>query len=335
VKAGELKPRTYQGYESGLAVAVKFFGAETPVLNIPVGKWQEYRNYLATTYDVHTVARHIGAIRSLSKWAVQNEYVDRPFRFGTEFNLPSQKALRAAKTEAGDRTYTPAQVEKVLASESKVLRAMFLLSLNGGVGNTDLSELKDGNIKADRIEFSRSKTGVARVIPLWPETSDAIKESRDVRPNAKTPEFDDRIFLTETGLPYVRDNLDGEGNLTSTTDKIATLFWKEMKTLSVPRTFYDGRRTFQTIGDEVGPPHVVRFIMGHATRGDDMSSRYRQSIPHSQLLAVVMHVRTRLHVAKCFASAKAKASKSAGSKAKALPAAKSDKPQRRQSKNAK
>jgi integrase len=280
-------------------------------------------------YEVHTVARHLGAIRSLSKWAVQNEYIDRPFRFGTEFNLPSQKALRAAKTKAGDRTYTPAQVKKVLASKSKVLRAMFLLSLNGGVGNTDISDLKDSNVKADRIEFARSKTGVARVIPLWPETVAAIEAARAVRPAAKNPEWDDRVFLTERGYPYVRDNLDTEGGLTSTTDKIASLFWKEMKALGVSRTFYDGRRTFQTIGDEIGPPHVVRFIMGHATRGDDMSGRYRQSIPHSQLLAVVTHVKTRLHVGGSSVSASAKSSGKSGSAAKARRGGKSGKPQRR------
>jgi integrase len=193
---------------------------------------------------------------------------------------------------------------------------MFLLSINGGVGNTDIAKLRDANVKADRIEFKRSKTDVPRVVPLWRETIQAIKEARAVRPAASSPDLDDRVFLTERGHPYVRDHVDGEGNLTSTTDKISTLFWKGMKTLGVARSFYDGRRTFQTIGDEVGPPHVVRAIMGHSARGDDMSARYRQNVPESQLWAVVNHVRVRLGVgAGSSSSERAKASgAAAGSK---------------------
>jgi integrase len=315
-KAREIKPRTYDGYEKGVLKAVAHFGYDTPALAIPVAGWQAYRAKLAAAYKVGTLNRHVGAVRALSKWALANEYIDRPFRFGTEFNLPSQKAVRAAKKGGGVRTYTHAQVKAVLADATPVLKAMFLLSINGGVGNTDIAKLTDGNVKGDRIEFERSKTEVARVIPLWPETATAIKAARAVRPEPADPSLADRVFLTEHGHPYVRDNLDGEGNLTSFTDKIATLFWTGMRDLGIDRSFYDGRRTFQTIGDEVGPPHVVRAIMGHSARGEDMSARYRQSIPFAQLEAVVKHVRQKLGVSKCRASAPAKPSKAGASPAK-------------------
>jgi integrase len=308
VQAGELKPRTYDGYEKGVVRAVKHFGYETPALAIPVAGWQAYRAALAAKFKVGTLARHVGAVRALSKWALANEYIDRPFRFGTEFNLPSQKATRAAKRQAGDRTYTPAQVRKIRRATDPVFRAMFLLSINGGVGNTDLARLTDANVKPDRIEFERSKTEVPRLIPLWPETVAALKAARAARPEPSDPSLADRVFLTERGHPYVRDNLDAAGNLTSTTDKIATLFWKQMEALGIDRSFYDGRRTFQTIGDQVGPPHVVRAIMGHAARGEDMSARYRQEIPLAQMVAVVNHVRRQLGVATCRGSGPVKTS---------------------------
>lgn len=335
VQAGELKIRTYDGYERGVFKAVEHFGYGTVALNIAASGWQGYRNKLAAECDVHSVARHVGAIRALSKWALLNEHIDRPFRFGTEFNLPSQKAMRAAKEQAGDRTYSADQVKTILEHAEPVLKAMFLLSINGGVGNTDIAKLRDANVKADRIEFKRSKTDVPRVVPLWPETIQAIKEARAMRPAASTPDLEDRVFLTERGLPYVRDNVDGEGNLTSTTDKIATLFWKGMKTLGITRSFYDGRRTFQTLGDRKGPPHVVRAIMGHSARGDDMSDRYRQNIPEQQLWDVVNHVRELLGVgAKRSVSGSAKASKGAA-RSKGRRAATPGKPQRRKGGTAK
>lgn len=339
MNGGELDPRTFHGYETGVQIAVDYFGYDTIVLNIPAARWQQYRTHLADKYDIYTLARHVGAVRALSKWAGPdgNEYIDRPFRFGTEFKLPSQKALRASKRDAGDRTYTPAHVKTILEKADPVMKAMFLLSINGGIGNTDISKLSDSNVRKDRIEFERSKTEVARIIPLWPETAKAIKEARAVRPKASKPELDDRIFLTDRGFPYVRNNMNAEGRLTSTTDKIATVFWKGMKALGVPRTFYDGRRTFQTIGDEVGPPHVVKAIMGHTPRSDDMSSRYRQHIYIKQVEAVINHVRKRLRVssAKSSSSGPAKTSAARASKAKDQPAAIARKPQRHKGENAK
>lgn len=300
VRAKEIRPRTFKDYAAGVQRAVDYLGYDSVALNIPVGRWQQYRAHLSAKFagDPYSLQRNIGAVRSLSKWANLNEYIDRPFRFGTEFNAPSQKAMRAAKRAGGKRTFEAADVRKILDKADPITRALFLLAINGGIGNTDLANMTAANLKLDaaQIEFQRSKTEVPRIIPLWPETVAAVREAQALRPRAKVPAFDDRVFLTETGLPMVRDHIDADGGLTSTTDRIGMQFGKVAKVAGVARTFYDARRTFQTIGDEVGPEHVVRAIMGHAARGEDMGSRYRQSIPIEKMIAVVNHVRARLIV---------------------------------------
>jgi integrase len=309
VDAGELKPRTLDDYRKGLQRAIDHFGGATPALSIVAVQWQIYRAELAKTLDPHSLGRYVGSVRTLSKWAVDNDYVDRPFRFGTEFKLPSQKAMRQAKREAGARVFTAAEVRKLVKAADPVTRALLLLSLNGGVGNTDLAMLRavDVNLGDAAIEFERTKTGVHRLIPLWPKTVRALREAMPLRPAPAAPQYADRVFLTPKGLPLVRDKVDADGKLTSTTDAIGMAFAKLAKAVGVKRTFYDARRTFQTIGDERGPAHVVRAIMGHAARGEDMSSRYRQAIPRAELEGVVSHVGQRLNISKTAWSAPARA----------------------------
>jgi integrase len=300
VDAGELRPRTLNDYRLGLQRMLDHFGGATPALSVAAVQWQVYRAELTKTLDPHSLARYVGAVRTLSKWAVENDYVDRPFRFGTEFRLPSQKALRQSKRDAGARVFTATEVGKLVRAADPVLRAVLLLSLNGGIGNTDLATLRVIDVKLDAgvIEFERSKTGVHRLIPLWPKTVKALREAMPRRPAPAAPQYADRVFLTPKGLPLVRDKVNAEGVLTSTTDAIGTAFVKLARAAEVKRTFYDARRTFQTIGDERGPGHVVRAIMGHADRGEDMSSRYRQAIPRAELEAVVAHVGQRLNISK-------------------------------------
>ena len=56
------------------------------------------------------------------------------------------------------------------------------------------------------------------------------------------------------------------------------------------RTFYDLRRTFQTIAEGSRDLVAVQSIMGHAAASGDMSAVYRQRIEDERLLAVTDYV---------------------------------------------
>jgi hypothetical protein len=60
------------------------------------------------------------------------------------------------------------------------------------------------------------------------------------------------------------------------------------------RTFYDLRRTFQTIAEGAHDLTAVQAIMGHAPRQNDMSAVYRQRIEPARLEAVTGYVRAWL-----------------------------------------
>ncbi len=58
------------------------------------------------------------------------------------------------------------------------LKAMILLGINGGMGNTDCSSLPLSALDLDGgwLNYPRPKTGVDRKIPLWPETIEALRQ---------------------------------------------------------------------------------------------------------------------------------------------------------------
>jgi integrase len=60
------------------------------------------------------------------------------------------------------------------------------------------------------------------------------------------------------------------------------------------RTFYDFRRTFQTVGEGANDLVAVQAIMGHAAASGDMSAIYRQAVADERLRIVADHVRVWL-----------------------------------------
>ena len=181
------------------------------------------------------------------------------------------------------------------------LRAMILLGINGGFGNTDCARLPARAIQFDKrvIEFDRPKTAIERVVPVWPETITALRQSISSRPQPIDGAVGQLVFLTRFGLPWVRQNVhrgaDGHIDKVVGVDGIVRLFNKVLNQLNVKRKgvgFYSLRHTFRTWADETADQHAIHRIMGHAIPG--MSGIYVEKIELERLRAVVNHVRGKL-----------------------------------------
>lgn len=179
----------------------------------------------------------------------------------------------------------------LLQQARQPLKAMILLALNCGMGNTDCSELPMDALQLHRgrIEFPRPKTLIYRQSPLWPETVDALREWIPRRPVAKDGDDDECVFLTQYGRRWVR--------ITDTAidDAIGKAFSKLLTATGLKRHgvgFYALRHTFQTVADEVHDDTAVKLIMGHVD--NSMSARYRQLFPWDRLQTVTDHVRARM-----------------------------------------
>jgi len=185
--------------------------------------------------------------------------------------------------------FDPEDVGSLLEVLQNPLRAMVLLGLNCGLGNTDCSELTINAINLQRgwLTFPRPKTMVMRECPLWPETVEALQGVLASRPVAKTEELRNRVFLTKSGRAWVKVTANGAND-----DAIAKEFSKVLQELDMKRpglNFYALRHTFQTVGESSGDLVAVRSIMGHVDTS--MSGVYREFVSEERLRAVTDSVR--------------------------------------------
>ena len=104
--------------------------------------------------------------------------------------------------------------------------------------------------------------------------------------NPKDPDEDRLLFIGAHGESYVGNHrgyrVAQEFNHVAGKGKVEG------------RSFYDLRRTFQTVAEGARDLVAVQSIMGHAPASSDMSSIYRQRVEDDRLLAVVNHVRNWL-----------------------------------------
>jgi integrase len=244
-------------------------------------------------------------VRSIFKHAYDSDLIDRPVKFGAALDRPSatlkRRIRRAAEMENGKRLFEPAEIRAMIQAAEPPLRAMILLGINGGFGNTDCASLPAKAVNFDRavIEFDRPKTGIERVVPVWPETLEALHQTIDKRPNAVNDEAAKLVFLTVFGKPWVREIVHRSAD--NGIEKVVPLdatgheFSKLLSRLGMKRKglgFYALRHTFRTWADEVRDQHAIHRIMGHTIPG--MSGIYVEEISLERLRAVVNHVREKL-----------------------------------------
>jgi len=228
-----------------------------------------------------TVDGDIRRIKAFLKWCADSELMPAP-RFGKSFNQSSVKQQRLARIEFGKRDLEPAAIAAVLAHCSPYLKPLVLLGINGAFGASDLAQLTLGDYDGEWLDFARRKTGVERKVWLWPETRAAIDGYLAIRQKPFGAENEQLLFTTKHRQPWQRDSQDAIGKA----------FLKSRRAASVSRgTFYDLRRTFQTIAEGCLDFPAVSHVMGHAASTGDMSAKYRQRITDERIKAVCEHVR--------------------------------------------
>src|SRR5262249_2596676 len=128
--------------------------------------------------------------------------------------------IRLNRAGQGPKLFTAAEVRALVGGALVVgkdgpelvrpgvaLRAMLLLAINCGLGNSDLGNLPLSALDLDRgwLDFPRPKTGIARRCPLWVETVSALREALARRPEPKAEEDAGLVFITKYGGGWCKD----------------------------------------------------------------------------------------------------------------------------------
>lgn len=305
---GKLSPRTFAGYDATLRNLLDEMGASRNVADLKPTDFEKLYAKLARKHGLTTLGREITVTRSVFKYAWECDLIKQSVKFGPKFKAPSKTDKRKAKARAartnGKRTFEPTEIRKLIDAASVQLKAMILLGINAGLGNTDCANLPIGAIDIDRgwIDYPRRKTGVERTFPLWPETAEALREAMAKRRTPQDPADEDTLFLTRLGQRWVRFSITevtsyGKKRIASRQDDaIAKAFAKLLGKLDLKHRglgFYRLRHTFETVAGGSKDQMAVDHVMGHAD--PTMAAEYRHGIEESRLQAVVDHVHSWLY----------------------------------------
>jgi integrase len=287
VEVGELSPRTWTGYREACDELVAAFGKARLVADLDADDFAGLRNTLGNKWGPHRLGTTIQCVRCVFKFAFEAGAILTPMRFGPGFKRPSKKTLRINRAKQGPKLFTAEEIRRLLNAAGVPVKAMLLLGVNAGLGNSDVGNLPLTalDLEGGWLDFPRPKTGLPRRCPLWPETVAALREALAQRKEPKDKADAALVFVTKYGQGWSKDVADSP--ITKETRKL-------LDKLHIPghRNFYALRHTFRTIADEAKDQPAADFIMGHEVA--HMSSVYRERIGDERLKAVAGHVRAWL-----------------------------------------
>jgi len=283
-EASELTSRSLADYEQTCLNIIAAFGRDMLVTELTESDFGRFRAKLAKGRGPATLGNEINRCRMLFNFAWKNGHIDRPIRFGSEFNRPSKKTLRIARAAKGEMLLTPEQIIQLTHVADVQLRAMILLGVNCGLGNADCAGLttKHIDLDASTIDYPRQKTGVARRAILWPATVTALKAAITDRYTPKDKADTDIVFVTKYKNRWEGKDRDCP---------ISKAFKKLLNGMKIGRkgmSFYCLRHCFRTAADTAGDQRAIDRIMGHES--SHISSAYIERIDDTRLQAVADHV---------------------------------------------
>jgi integrase len=286
----EITSRTFYDYHAICEWLVKVFGRTRLVVDLASDDFARLREAWARTWGPVRLANEINRARVVFKYAFDAELIDRPVRFGPGFKRPSFKTLRQARAKKAPRLFEADQLRQIIAAAGVPLKAMLLLGINCGLGNSDVAQMELRHIdwKSGWLRFPRPKTGIDRRCPLWFETIEALEAAIEQRPTPKAEAHEQLVFVTSRGLPWGKAIAD---------NPVAKETSKLLKRLGMQKPglgFYALRHTTETVGGGARDQVALNHIMGHAPAGSDMAAVYRERIDDDRLVAVTEHVRAWL-----------------------------------------
>lgn len=287
-RAGDIGAKTLNDYRQAAGIFKKHTPADHRVSDLRPLFWQALRLKIKEgTKSPTVISRRVTVIRMIWRWAYESEVIESSVRFGPDFKNEPAKNLRMKRHKAGKRTISSEQLRGMLDSATQPMRAMLLLGINCAMTQGEISDLNwtDVDLGKRVIDTVRSKTAVKRVATLWPETVVALKE---------IPRRDKAVFLTRSGLRYVRQEARDDGVYLNR-DNISREFSKIAKRADVklPKGVGFGklRHTFRTVAGACGDVDAVRRVMGHSLGRDLVEETYTTNVSTKRIKAATDEVR--------------------------------------------
>lgn len=292
VQDGRINQRTWDDYDDICGRILDFFKHNPYVSDLQPEDFRKLAAFLRKgkrkPCGATTQYNNITRVRVVFNFAWDDRLISAPVNYGKGFRKPTNKELRGSRNDRPAKDFKAKDILSLIEIAGRQLKAMILLGINCGFGNTDCMMLprKALRLKNGWVSFPRPKTEVPRRCPLWPETVKALKAVLRHRKQPKDPAHGDLVFITRYGLPWTPKAKKGDSPIT----KQMTKYLKKLHLEREGRNFYGLRHTFETIGEESNDLVAVDFIMGHVPKSDDMRAVYRERMTKHRLSRVTNHI---------------------------------------------
>jgi integrase len=265
---------TWKGYERYGKQLIRILGPDTVVQTLgPEDFLRLKRDLQATHKSLCTLRSDIGKIRLFFNWAGPGErgkdLYHRPIRFGPDFRTPDARAIKRQLDQQPRKVFYRKEMHRLLTKARPKLRAMILLGINCGLGNTDCARLTRDrlNLKTGWLHYPRPKTGVERRCPLWPETLEAVKKVWEARRSPRNPAHKRYVFLTHRRKPFDGSDVTHEFHKLAGKAKVEiTRFYRLRHTFATIASRSNLLKAVDTImGDKPPANYMVRSVYDHGT----------------------------------------------------------------------
>ena len=141
LQTGEISPRHFGDCKTTTDRIVKAFGATRAVEDLDSADFAKLRKRLAEGRNAESLGNEINRVRGVFKFAFDNGLISRPVCYGSDFKRPNRRALRKVRNSRPQRFFEAAEIRTMLGSANLQMKAMILLAVNGGLGNSDIANL--------------------------------------------------------------------------------------------------------------------------------------------------------------------------------------------------
>ena len=157
VTSGELTAGMWGEYYHMSEQVVATFGKSRAVTDLRPEDFGTLRADATKRLGPAALSKFITMVRTLFGFAYDEELIEVPVRFGNAFDKPPKRVLRLERHSKGPKLIQAADVWKLLDSADVQLKAMILLGLNCGYGQTDCSNLQRHSLEQAPVGSSRQE----------------------------------------------------------------------------------------------------------------------------------------------------------------------------------
>ncbi|XZE53013.1 hypothetical protein SH139x_004725 [Planctomycetaceae bacterium SH139] len=205
VATGELVQKSWNVYQRVGQLILRVMGESRSAEDVDQEDFAKLRAEMASRMDLVSLANEVVRCRVVFNYGWKTKMLRQPPDYGLDYGLafakPSKKALRINLGKNPKKLFRVTELRALIYAADPQLRAMVLLAINCGLGNTDCAQLRFGHLELARgwLEYGRPKTGVDRKAKLWPETVDAIGAATGANERFRArvePSLQSVVFLT-------------------------------------------------------------------------------------------------------------------------------------------